>query len=293
MGVECGTSVIRTSRRALFPMTLLAGPVMARDMDADAIFRLGQVGFSNGVQVGSLRGLGGEPAPIIPIGFTPTWASSSGRIVGGQAYGPDGLEARAISLVTGEEVRQDLHGIDVLSASFSEDFATVAVVSGGGHNESSKLLLIERGKARPYFEYSLGPRRWTLAPSWSMDGTKLAFAWGEETVLVDGRKAARVAIRNGSLSPDGARLLGQPESRVISVTDLPSRKEVWRSWTGIDIEPARWAPGGHHVLYSRVNRLLRFVSYLVIAEATGGKEIWSRVVFGPSYSNYFLLPKSW
>ncbi|HEX8247520.1 MAG TPA: FG-GAP-like repeat-containing protein [Pyrinomonadaceae bacterium] len=95
-----------------------------------------------------------------------------------------------------------------------------------------------------------------FAPSWSPDGTKLAFASGGEIWVInaDGTNERRVTVNTSTdtdpaWSPDGSKIVFAKGGSGISVINLDGTNETFLSGSG-DIQPA-WSPDGTKIAFRR------------------------------------------
>ena len=153
-----------------------------------------------------------------------------------------------------------------------------------GHGSRIVMIDTETSTARTILSSPVS----VLGPSVSPDGTRLAFASGDdrwklaEVTLADGR-ARDLASGSStamfpSLSPDGTRLAfadsaAGMNSAIREMTLSPSGETVTRTSTTIDgrfAESLRWSPDGARVLFSAVTRA---EGGLMVAPAAGGRAL--------------------
>ena len=136
-------------------------------------------------QVDLLAEDGGELTTLWPNALTADWSPDGAEIVVG-----DWESSLVVILGRDGAPRQGFELPDrPWSVAWSPDGARIAVLTAGAHSESFglgntlRLIAVESGGVATAVD-SLG-QRWLAVPSWSADGTRLTFTWGEFRVRSD------------------------------------------------------------------------------------------------------------
>jgi len=273
---------------------MLAGQSSKADELSDS-FELGELGFPNYVNLIELSDF--TKRSRVDLTFTPTWASTAGRLVGGSFVNRETNETclKVTSIRTGKTVSDCPKLAELIRFAYMDDLSRLAMIGRMTFRGKCQLIIDDRITGVRTVPVKLAEKTLTATgPSWSVDGQMLALEWNEEIIIIRGdQKIGVFQGTRGRISPDGRWLAYQPSPGTVGVMEIGSGRLIW-SVDAVERCRPMWSPDSRYVLYSRRSIVPWLVSaVLTIASASNGVEVWRQSISGPSTGeNYFLVPRS-